>query len=235
MNVEECIFILLVLVRWHHTNQRHLCLYVGESENRSQMDIKRKTRDIRTWKKHLFLDISCTYPIALPVHRNPQHRSLLTVVSATSQSPFHHLRLRTSLREFLEPVVKSFMPQTLPISLWISFALSPFAHKNVQQNAALRYYTLQTRSPFRLLKPAPEHSHARLLPRLSWSWAVLLPSDTHRKTITSITAVLLLFVTYLPTLPRITTLSNWNCIASSGRIINEEQIRKEIAYSPTAI
>jgi hypothetical protein len=24
------------------------------------MDIKRKTRDIRTWKKHLFLDISST-------------------------------------------------------------------------------------------------------------------------------------------------------------------------------
>jgi hypothetical protein len=32
---------------------------------------------------------------------------------------------------------------------------------------------------------------------------VLLPSDTHRKPITSITAVLLPFVTYLLTLPRI--------------------------------
>jgi hypothetical protein len=36
--------------------------YEGESVNRSQIDIKRKTRDIR----------------------NPQRRSLLTVVSATS-------------------------------------------------------------------------------------------------------------------------------------------------------
>jgi hypothetical protein len=26
----------------------------------SEMDIKRKTRDIPTWKKHLFLDISST-------------------------------------------------------------------------------------------------------------------------------------------------------------------------------
>jgi hypothetical protein len=41
--------------------------------------------------------------------------------------------------------------------------------------------------------------HAYLLHRLSWSWTVLLPSDTQRKPITSITAVLLPFVTYLLT------------------------------------
>jgi hypothetical protein len=63
--------------------------------------------------------------------------------------------------------------------------------KNAQQNATLRSYTPQTRSPFWLLKPASEHAHAPLLPRLSWSWTVLLPSDTHRKPITSITAALL--------------------------------------------
>jgi hypothetical protein len=34
--------------------------YDGESVNRSQTDIKRKTCDIRTWKKHLFFDISST-------------------------------------------------------------------------------------------------------------------------------------------------------------------------------
>jgi hypothetical protein len=44
--------------------------------------------------------------------------------------------------------------------------------------------------------------HAGLLPGLSWSWIVLLPSDTHRKPISSITAVLFSFVTYLLTLPR---------------------------------
>jgi hypothetical protein len=54
-----------------------------------------------------------------------------------------------------------------------------------------------------MLKPASEHAHARLLPRLSWSWTVLLGSDTHRKPITSITAVLLPSVTYLLTLPRV--------------------------------
>jgi hypothetical protein len=74
--------------------------------------------------------------------------------------------------------------------------------KNAQQNSALRYYTPQTQSPFWLLKPASEHAHVYHLPRLSWSWTVLLPSETHRKPITSITAVLLPFVTNLLTLPR---------------------------------
>jgi hypothetical protein len=35
-------------------------IYEGESVNGSQMDIKRKTCDIRTWNKHLFFDISST-------------------------------------------------------------------------------------------------------------------------------------------------------------------------------
>jgi hypothetical protein len=34
--------------------------YEEESVNRSQMDIKRKTLDIRTWTKHLFLGTSST-------------------------------------------------------------------------------------------------------------------------------------------------------------------------------
>jgi hypothetical protein len=74
--------------------------------------------------------------------------------------------------------------------------------KNRQQNAALLQYT-QARSPFWLLTPVSEHVHAHMLPRLSWSWTVLLPSDTHRKLTTSITAVLLPFFTHLLTLPRI--------------------------------
>jgi hypothetical protein len=46
-------------------------------------------------------------------------------------------------------------------------------------------------------------AHARLLRRLSRSWTVLLPSDINSKLITSVTAVLLPFVTYLLTLPHI--------------------------------
>jgi hypothetical protein len=45
--------------------------------------------------------------------------------------------------------------------------------KNAQQNSVLRQYAPQARSPFWLLKPASEHTHARLLPRLSWSWTLL--------------------------------------------------------------
>jgi hypothetical protein len=42
----------------------------------------------------------------------------------------------------------------------------------------------------------------RLLPRLSWSWTVLLPINIPRKPNASITADLLPFVTYLLTLSR---------------------------------
>jgi hypothetical protein len=71
--------------------------YEGESVNRPQMDIKRKTCDIRTWKKHLFLDISSTNidTVVLLLYQcveSPQHRSLLTVVSAISPPPFQPLR-----------------------------------------------------------------------------------------------------------------------------------------------
>jgi hypothetical protein len=82
--------------------------------------------------------------------------------------------------------------------------------KKVQQKAALRQYTPPAQSPFWLLKPSSEHAHGCLLPRLSWSWTVLLPSNTHRKPITSIIAVLLPFVIYLLTLPR-TSRFPWRC------------------------
>jgi hypothetical protein len=41
-------------------NKKTFHSYEGESVNRPQMDIKRKTCDIQTWEKHLFLDISST-------------------------------------------------------------------------------------------------------------------------------------------------------------------------------
>jgi hypothetical protein len=52
--------------------------------------------------------------MALAVHRNLQHRSLSTVVSATSTSTFHICNFRTSFRQFLNPTVNRFMLQTLP-------------------------------------------------------------------------------------------------------------------------
>jgi hypothetical protein len=52
-----------------------------------------------------------TCPIALPVRRNPQHRSLLTLVSATSAPPFRLLRHQ---RNICHPVVNRFTRHTLP-------------------------------------------------------------------------------------------------------------------------
>jgi hypothetical protein len=49
-------------------------------------------------------------PITLPVRRDPQHRSLLTVVSATSAPPFQPLRHQGNVGH---PVVNRFTRQTL--------------------------------------------------------------------------------------------------------------------------
>jgi hypothetical protein len=62
---------------------------------------------------------------------------------------------------------------------------------------------------FWLLKLASENAYAHMLPRLSWSWTVLLPSDAYRKPITTTTATLLPFLTYLLTLSRICNLHRY--------------------------
>jgi hypothetical protein len=96
------------------------------------MGTKRKTCDIPTWgKNHLFLEISPT--------------NIDTLVSSLYSSSFdcclsHFFTwsstiwyFRTSLREFLDPVVNCFTRQTLPTvnrkPLLVSSVSSPFAHK----------------------------------------------------------------------------------------------------------
>jgi hypothetical protein len=152
--------------------------------------------------RHILHQRWYTCPIALSVRWNLQHRSLFTVLSATSAPPFWPLRHQ---RNFCHPVVNRFTRQKLPtvnrklFFMNILCTVSFCSQKNAQQNSGFRYYTPQARSQFWLLKQASEYAHARLLPRLSWSWTVLLPSDTHREPTTSITAVLLPFLTYLLT------------------------------------
>jgi hypothetical protein len=72
--------------------------------------------------RHILHQHWYTCPIALPVRRNPQHRSLLTVVSATSAST------SSSSGNICHPAVNRFTRQTLPTvnrkhffmnSLWI--------------------------------------------------------------------------------------------------------------------
>jgi hypothetical protein len=124
-----------------------LCVvYEGESVNRSQIDTKHKACDIRTWKKkyvirHILQQHWYAYPIVLSLRRNPQHRSLLNVVSAISAPPFQSLRHQ---RNICHPVVNRFTQQTLPIvnrkHLFLNILnIESFCpQKNAQQNAALR-------------------------------------------------------------------------------------------------
>jgi hypothetical protein len=149
-----------------------------------------------------------TCPIALPVRRNTQDRRFycflshfLTYVSssATFEGSWENLstQLWTTLR------YKHLLRYTEKNSSWIYFALNPFAHKILTEELCSSVVQYQAWSPLWLLKQASEHAHVRRLSRLSCSWTVLLPSDTHRNPITSITTVLLPFVAYLLTLPRI--------------------------------
>jgi hypothetical protein len=157
-----------------------------------------------------------TYPPPTLIHLS--YRFTSASKPAASSQPLSHLRFNLfhHQRNVCHPAVNRFTRQTLPTVNRKHFfmnilCIEPFCpQKNAQQNAALRYYSLQAPSPFWLLKPASEHVHARLLPRLSWSWTVLLPSDTHRKPIKSITTVLLPFVTYFLILPRMWVIS-WRC------------------------
>jgi hypothetical protein len=102
--------------------------------------------------------------------------------------------------------------------------LSPFAHERLITE---RYSSVvQSWSTVVILttKPASEHAHARLQPRLSWSWTVLLlPSDTHRNVLRPLQ--LFYFVTYLLTLPHVlgdkahgqTNGRTWPSVQSCGR------------------
>jgi hypothetical protein len=80
------------------------------------MDIKHETYDIRTLKKKTFISRHIlhqhwyTCPIPLPVRRNPQHISLLSVVSATYAPPFQPLRYQ---RNVCHPVANRFTWQKL--------------------------------------------------------------------------------------------------------------------------
>jgi hypothetical protein len=89
-----------------------------------------------------------TCPIALPALKNPQYWSLLTVASATSvlnpsSSAKRFSRYSTQLWTTLRD--KHFPPQTGNISLWISFALSHFSHRETHNRTPLFSTTLLKR------------------------------------------------------------------------------------------
>jgi hypothetical protein len=110
-------------------------------------------------------------------------------LSLESSATFQHLRISRPSCELLYATNTSHGKQeTFIYECPLHWVLLPTKTHN---RPLLFGDTPQAQSPFWLLKPASEHVHAHLLPRLWWSWTVLLPSDTHRNPITSITAVLL--------------------------------------------
>jgi hypothetical protein len=125
---------------------------------------------------------------------------LFTVVSAAFAHPFHHLQLSGVFQRICwpscDPVYATNTSQRKQETYLYDtfFATSPFVHRKTH-NGRLLFGNTHLNQGRHFYKPASEHAHARPLPKLSWNRTVLLPSDKYRKPITSITAVLLPFVT----------------------------------------
>jgi hypothetical protein len=178
--------------------------------------MKHKTRDIRTWKKEDVYVYFSVHPPPTSIHLS---HLFISASKPAAQESFDCCfsysctlqgiicDFRMYLREFLDSVVNRFTRQTrLTVnrkhSSWISLRIESFCPQRRQIEECSSVVYIQVKSSFWLLKPASEHEHAYLLPRLSWRWIVLLPSETRRKTITSVTAVFLPFMICLLTLPR---------------------------------
>jgi hypothetical protein len=96
-------------------------LHDGGSVNRSQIDILVRWKHMifepgkKTFiSRHILHQHWYTCPIALPVRRNPQHWSHDCCLSHFRTWSCIICDFRTSLTEFLDPVVNRFMRQTLP-------------------------------------------------------------------------------------------------------------------------
>jgi hypothetical protein len=87
----------------------HTFWYEGDSVNTSQMDMKRKTCDIRTWKNHLFPDISSTYTDTLvpSLYQCVETRSI-EVFSLFSQPLPHPVSISSSSAKHLPPTCEPF-------------------------------------------------------------------------------------------------------------------------------
>jgi hypothetical protein len=153
-----------------------LVLYDGESVNRSQMNIKCKTccsnLEGTSVSRHILYQHWYTSH-CFTMHRNPQYRSR----SATSAPLFQPLcHQRNVCSQGVTTLCDEHFPTTTPnIYLWISFALSPFVHEKCTTEHCSAVVHPQEWSPFWLPKPASEHA---CLLHNSWSWTVLLSSDT---------------------------------------------------------
>jgi hypothetical protein len=120
-------------------------LYEEESVNMSQMDVKRKTCDIRNWKNIYF----STYPPPTLIHLSHRFTSASKPAAYKSFDCYlSHFRTSVSTlrhqRNLCHTVVNRFTRQTLPTVNRKNFFMNILCiesfcpQKNVQQNAALR-------------------------------------------------------------------------------------------------
>jgi hypothetical protein len=178
------------------------------------MDIKRKTCNIRAWEKRLFLDISSTNIDTLVslLYQCFETRSREVFWLLSQLLPHlvgHHLRFSNVLeritRASCEPLyTTNTSARKQKTFIYESVALSPFVLKKrtTERCSSVVLYTPQALSPFWLL-----NQHLNMFKHVCYldcheARTVLLPSDTHRKPITSMTDDLLPFVTYLLILTR---------------------------------
>jgi hypothetical protein len=155
------------------------------------MDVKRKTCYIR------ILDISSTSTDTLDPSFYQCIETCSTEVFGLLSQPLPHLRFNLFVNsETFAAKVVIFRPICEPL-----YATNTSHHK---QETFLYEYSLHwdflptnltadrcssvihssSTVAILILKPASEHEHARLLPRVLWSWTVLLHADTYRKLIT---------------------------------------------------
>jgi hypothetical protein len=166
------------------------------------MDIKLKIYGIRTWKK-TFISRHILR-IALPVRRNSHHKSLDCCLShfrtpISTSSPSAKLLLRFSTQLWAALRDKHFQIWTGNISLWISFALGPFAYKKTPKRTMLFGSILLVHGNLFHYRNQPLNMRVYYLGCHEAGLCCYLV--IHRKPVTFFTAVLLLFVSYLLTLP----------------------------------
>jgi hypothetical protein len=183
------------------------------------MDMKPKTYDIRTSEKTFFsldiffINIDTLVQSLDKLVETRIFKDFECCLSSTSATPFHHLLLSDVLEKISRSSCEPLYVRNTSHRKQESFLYEHPLHwiylptRKTHNRALLFCSTPSSTVAILKRKPFSEHAHARLLPRLS-SWSVLLPSDTHRKPNTSITAALLPFFTYLLIPPRTWTVSH---------------------------
>jgi hypothetical protein len=171
------------------------------------MYIKRKTCDIRTWKKtfisrHILHQHWYTCPIALSVRWNPQRKSLLTVVSANSATP---VSTSSSSAKRMPPSCEPLYATNTSHRKHETFLMNILCTESFSQHnkTLLVGSTLFKHGRQFDYWNQPLNMRMRLCYLDCHEAGLCCYLVIHRKALTSITNVLLPFVTYLLILPRI--------------------------------